>query len=48
MKVWVKCKVGGLNVSMIECDDDDDDDDDDGISSSVNDSMSVSMSDGVR
>ncbi len=45
MKVWVKCKVGGLNVSIIECDDDDDDD---GISSSVNDSMSVSMSDGVR
>ena len=46
MKVWVKCKVGGLNVSIIECDDDDDDDD--GISSSVNDSMSVTMSDGVR
>ena len=47
MKVWVKCKVGGLNVSIIECDDDDDDDDD-GISWSVNDSMSVSMSDSVR
>ena len=40
----MKCKVGGLNVSIIECDDDDDD----GISSSVNDSMSVSMSDSVR